>query len=152
MENTMLYNVPLALWEFVKSIFNYEPVRKPYVSNVFYNFDILMNTLTGGNWRITISARTGFYNKHRSARHGYSRKFWALVASIVDYTFYPMDGPGHCEQAYIWARDNVLDGNADEIGFMHGPKWSLVILLCVIILGCIPLIPILKIGKLLKLY
>jgi len=152
MKNTLLYNIPIALFGVLTALVFYKPVQPNYIVNMFYFVDILMNALTGGNGTITVSARTGFYDRHKPARHAYSRWFWDKAARIINFTFYPMDGPGHCEQAYVWARDNVLQGKDDEIGFMHGPKWSLVILMLVIILACIVLIPVLRIGKLFKLY
>lgn len=50
--------------------------------------------LCGGDEDCTISATTGyFYLEDRSF-------FWAMLQWIIDKTFYPVDGKGHCLKAY----------------------------------------------------
>lgn len=71
---------------------------KQYIYNVFVGVDQLANALAGGNPDGTVSARCGYNSKHRGGR------YWPTLEAIIDYTFLPLDGPGHCWQA--WEGDN----------------------------------------------
>lgn len=152
LKNTLIYNVPLALFGVICATFFIRPVQPNYITNMFYHVDILMNALTGGNGNITISARVGYYKDDARLHGRKSVKFWRFAERIIDYTFYPMDGPYHCEQAYIWSKEYVIQNKDLDVQYMHGPTWSLVLLMFIIIFACVLLIPLLRIGRIFRLY
>lgn len=65
-----------------------------WLRNLFLSLDQLMNTLVGGNPDLSISARVGYHQAHST------NIWWSLLGDIIDSTFYPIDGDGHCLQAY----------------------------------------------------
>lgn len=67
-----------------------------YWLNVGISLDKLGNSLSGGSHKITISARTG---KHAN-EPGAFKTYWQLQESIINFAFYPVDGPDHCQEAY----------------------------------------------------
>ena len=67
-----------------------------YVQDVFVAVDRLGNALTGGSDENTISGRTGHW---ANIRRGFWRRPWALLQSIIDITFYPLDGIDHCKRS-----------------------------------------------------
>jgi len=76
--------------------------KMTYVKAVLIGLDQLGNALSGGNPDCTISGRTGFFQ--------YNARFpmviyWRINAFIVDLTFYPFDGHGHCRQPYELEKD-----------------------------------------------
>ena len=152
MKNTMLYNVPLALFGALKALLYIKPLFPNYVVNLFYHTDILLNALTGGNGTLTVSARVGFYANHKKTRCSFCKTLWRRAESLVNYTFLPMDGPNHCEQAREWALEFSIPYDGSDIEFMHGPTWSLLLLMIVITVACLFLIPILRLAAILRIF
>lgn len=72
-----------------------------YIYNLLVAIDQLGNTIAGGYHDTTISARVGFFA--REATHG--RAFWKLLEKVIDFTFYPLDGPGHSYKSYLDDKD-----------------------------------------------
>lgn len=68
---------------------------KTYLGRLLIAIDQLGNALSGGNEDVTISARLGYLNLTRDIW------FVKVLVFVVDTTFFPVDGPGHCEQAII---------------------------------------------------
>lgn len=68
-----------------------------YLGNLFVSFDQLGNAFAGGNADNTISARVGFFANHGDK--GY-RWYWRMLERIINFTFWPIDGEGHCHIAY----------------------------------------------------
>lgn len=69
-----------------------------YLMNVFIAIDQLGNALAGGNPDITISARVGYFANYKpSTKEALN---WKLFERIIDTTFWPVDGKGHCLQSY----------------------------------------------------
>lgn len=68
-----------------------------YVKEILVAIDQLGNAIAGGSSQCTISGRTGYY-----AINAYASILWYWIALqfIIDFTFYPWDGKGHCFQAY----------------------------------------------------
>lgn len=73
-----------------------------YAKAVLVGIDQLGNAIAGGNPDCTISGRIGYYQEH--ARRPYVW-YWNMLAFVVNLTFYPWDGPGHCAQAYEKEKD-----------------------------------------------
>ena len=90
---------------------------------VLVAIDQLGNAIAGGNPDSTISARVGFFSVHAKRGKGY----WIVLQSIINFAFYPIDGPGHCYQA--WQSDK------DE-HFKRGSDFTRVILSVFIIIAC----------------
>tara|TARA_R110002072_G_scaffold7503_2_gene40930 strand:+ start:726644 stop:727219 length:576 start_codon:yes stop_codon:yes gene_type:complete len=72
-----------------------------YFSHLFVSIDQLGNVVAGGNSDNTISARVGYYTNHY---YPYTESevpwYWSLLERIINTTFYPVDGPNHCHEAY----------------------------------------------------
>ena len=59
-----------------------------YIINVLASFSVILNTLTGGSYRNTFSARTG-----AAARH---EKKWAVIVEKI-INLIPIFSKNHCE-------------------------------------------------------
>jgi hypothetical protein len=68
-----------------------------YAKEVLVAFDQVGNALAGGSSQCTISGRTGYYAIHSVEAMLW---YWVSLQFIIDTTFYPWDGKGHCKQAY----------------------------------------------------
>ena len=68
-----------------------------YLGRILVAIDQLGNTVAGGNPDCTISGRTGYYANHAV---GLTRWYWVTLQAIINFTFYPLDGPDHCHYAY----------------------------------------------------
>lgn len=79
-----------------------------YFSHLFIAVDQFGNALAGGNPDNTISARVGYYNHHYYEKNKVPW-YWSLFEQIIDTTFYPVDGRGHCHEAYHNDAGEVFD-------------------------------------------
>lgn len=79
------------------------------------------NALAGGNPDVPISARVGVYSK---------RGCWwfSVIEAIIDCSFYPADGNGHCWNAYL---------DDPKEGVSKGPFASLVAVSVFAVLGSV---------------
>jgi hypothetical protein len=75
-----------------------EVKKMPYWLNVLIAIDQLGNTIAGGNPDNTISGRVGFFasDLHLSK----IKSYWKALEQIIDFTFEPIQGPGHCFRAW----------------------------------------------------
>ena len=82
-----------------------EVQKMPYWLNVLIAIDQLGNALAGGNPDNTISARVGFFASrfHKSKIKAY----WKGLERIIDFTFEPLQGPGHCFHAWESEQDET---------------------------------------------
>ena len=69
---------------------------KNYLTNTLIALDQLGNALAGGNPDNTISGRTGHFARVATGSQGL---FWRTMERVIDWAFYPLDGPNHCQQA-----------------------------------------------------
>lgn len=84
-----------------------------YLINFFISIDQLGNVIAGGNPDNTISSRVGYYTRyHESDKNPWH---WKIFEAIIDFTFYPIDGPEHCHQAYHSDAGEVFDENTSDI-------------------------------------
>ena len=99
-----------------------------YFKNVLVSVDQLGNTICSGNPDNTISARVGYFSQvNRNA----SRWFWKFLEKIINFTFWPIDGPNHCQLAFEADPEEIFnDSNGD---------FFRVLISIVIILVCIPI-------------
>jgi len=68
-----------------------------YIKNILIAIDQVGNTLAAGNPDNTISGRTGYFAKYAK---DYARWYWLTLQLIINVTFFPFDGWGHCAMAY----------------------------------------------------
>ncbi len=99
-----------------------------FVSHLFLSIDQLGNALAGGNSDNTISARIGFYNHHSSPKNEVSG-YWKFLEWVIDTTFEPVDGKGHCHEAY--------HNDAGEIFDSEITRFFIVIASVIIIVSCV---------------
>lgn len=81
-------------------------MKKPnntYAKEVLISLDRVGNALSGGNSLCTISGRTGYYAQFSLMS---VRWFWVILEKVIDFAFYPIDGKGHCYQAFLKETDN----------------------------------------------
>lgn len=83
-----------------------------YVKNILVGVDQTGNAVAGGNPDVTISGRIGYYSHHA---HSSVRWFWIILEFIVDATFYPLDGKGHCHTAYHLDEDENYNPKQNPI-------------------------------------
>lgn len=91
--------------------------------------DKLGNWLSGGNIEHTISARVGKYSNEDDYNPG-----WKLLEAIINFAFYPIDGPEHCFQAL---NKEITKDPSDD--FKEGSKFMKVILSVIVVIFCIPI-------------
>ena len=90
---------------------------------VLVAIDQLGNAIAGGNPDATISARVGYFSEMANR----AKSYWKSLESIIDFAFFPIDGPKHCYQA--WQADK------DE-QFKLGSDFMRVILSVIIVVVC----------------
>ena len=82
-----------------------------YLKNVLVSIDQLGNTICGGNPDNTISARVGYF---ATVSQSATKYFWKGLEKIINFTFWPVDGPNHCLQAFEEDPEEVFyDDNGD---------------------------------------
>jgi hypothetical protein len=79
--------------------------KMSYWLNVLIAIDQLGNAIAGGNPDNTISGRVGFFasDLHQSKIKAY----WKALERIIDFTFAPLQGPGHCLHAWEGEQDET---------------------------------------------
>ena len=103
-----------------------------YLGKILIAIDQLGNSIANGNPDCTISGRTGYYANHAIQQTAW---YWEMLQSIINFTFYPLDGPDHCHYAYH-KEENEDYQPAKGIVIMF-------ILSLITIVSCIILIPFL---------
>lgn len=114
---------------------------KKYAGNLMVALDQLGNALAGGNPDSTISARIGYFSEIAESVDPILAPFWKLLRAAVDFTFYPIDGPGHCVKAYHNDSGERFRQGSD---LARGVLTGLVLIFCPVIGVILRLIP----GKL----
>jgi len=99
-----------------------------YLSNFFIAIDQLGNVLAGGNPDNTISSRVGYYTEVYYSEDKVPLK-WELFRSIIDSSFYPIDGVNHCKEAYYNDAGEDFDPDTSDI--------AIAFLAIIIIAGCV---------------
>lgn len=85
-----------------------------YLNNFFVSIDQLGNVIAGGNPDNTISSRVGYYNKHNTTTEKAPLQ-WRIFETIINFTFYPIDGEDHCHEAFHNDAGEEFDGNTRNI-------------------------------------
>jgi hypothetical protein len=79
--------------------------KMPYWFNILIAIDQLGNAIANGNPDNTISARVGYFasDVHSSKLKAY----WKTLEWIINFTFEPVQGPGHCYHAWLAETDET---------------------------------------------
>lgn len=85
-----------------------------FLGNFFVSIDQLGNVIAGGNPDNTISARVGYYNRHKKSG-GKVPWQWRIFEKVIDFTFYPIDGEQHCHEAFHNDAGEVFDDRTNNI-------------------------------------
>ncbi|SEA35568.1 hypothetical protein [Microbulbifer marinus] len=100
--------------------------KMSWIRGVLIAIDQLGNAIAGGNPDATISARTGYFaNKHETPL----RPWWKAMEKVIDFTFEPLEGRGHCLRSF----------EADEEEHWEGSDIMRGLLGIIIVAACIPL-------------
>ena len=100
-----------------------------YLKRVLISIDQLGNALCDGDPDTTISARLHWLSEIQN-RDEWGAKYFTILRRIVDYSFYPFDGEGHCYQAYYSQPHKTLRGSKvalSVLGFFIGISCVLII-------------------------
>jgi hypothetical protein len=104
----------------------YEKVKIRYLFNLLVAIDQFGNAICGGNPDCTISARVG-YNVIRIKTA--AKYYWKTIASIIDYTFWPLQGWGHCYDAYLADKADTIHNN--DGAFFRALMTVIIVFTCV---------------------
>jgi uncharacterized membrane protein len=104
-----------------------------WLVNTFKAQDRFLNALCGGHADNTISARVGY---HITAGGHWHSPFWRGLALMIDSTFKPIDGDGHCEQAYAQEKNYFYSHSGNDV--------ARAILGVIVFLSCLLLWPIIR--------
>jgi hypothetical protein len=81
-----------------------------WLLNVLIAIDQLGNAITGGNPDNTISARAAYFAKFSNSKF---KKFWIIIEKIIDKTFEPVDGKGHCLKSFHHEKGHKFGEGSD---------------------------------------
>lgn len=96
-----------------------------WIKGVLIGIDQLGNAIAGGNPDATISARTGYFANEVESAFKY---YWKTMEIIINFSFYPIDGPNHCYEAYLEDKDERNEAGSD---FMRAVLGLIIILFCI---------------------
>ena len=96
-----------------------------WIKGVLIAIDQLGNAIAGGNPDATISARTGYFARERESSLWF---YWKTMELIINYAFYPVDGPDHCYQSYLADKDESNTAGSD---FMRAVLGLMIIVFCI---------------------
>lgn len=88
-----------------------------YLKNLLIALDQFGNVIAGGNPDNTVSARVGKFN-HDADQGLKVGWYWIVFKKIIDFAFYPIDGPGHCHEAYFSDIGETFDTETNNIAFI----------------------------------
>jgi len=95
-----------------------------WITGVLIAIDQLGNAIGGGNPDSTISARTGYFARVQETPF---RPWWRAMEAVIDFTFSPLEGPGHCYRAYLDDDEEHWEGS----DLLRGLLGVIVILACI---------------------
>lgn len=98
-----------------------------YFKNILVAVDQLGNAICYGNPDVTISARVGYYSQVERVYLYY----WRTLEKIINFTFWPVDGPNHCKEAFEADPEEVFN---DSFG-----DFFRILLSAIIVIACIPI-------------
>jgi len=81
-----------------------------WILRILIAIDQLGNAIAGGNPDATISARVGYFSQKEHCPYQW---YWKTLEWIIDFTFYPIDGPNHCLHAFQRDKDEMFRRGSD---------------------------------------
>lgn len=102
---------------------------KGWLWAIFMGFDQLGNAIAGGHPDVSVSARLGYLTTERR-----DSEWFDAVADLVDWAFWPVDGPLHCY--YAWQALKI-ENMAEKA--RRGNDVGLVILTLFVLVFIVPL-------------
>lgn len=105
------------------------------IKAILLGVDRLGNALCGGDFRFTVSGRTGYFAATKNNR------YWKFLEWVIDSTFYPIDGARHCYKAYQWEKGKK---------YRRGNDIALIFLSVIVIASCVILAPIIYLISVVK--
>lgn len=128
-----------------------KPHHPNYFINLFYYTDILGNAFSAGNALVTVSARLGLIARTYSTKvDSWVKSFWLFSEKVVNESFYPIDGEGHCWQAAEWTLKEIKV-NGKPVNIHEGPVVGLIVLTLIVTVSCIVLYPLIRLLHKLRL-
>lgn len=98
-----------------------------WIGGVLVAIDQLGNAVAWGNPDATISARTGYFANEVETTF---KLYWQCMEWIINFAFYPIDGPDHCHREYLKDKDQHNEAGSDLVRGVLG---------IIIIVSCIPI-------------
>lgn len=99
-----------------------------YFKNVLISVDQLGNAICGGDPDNTISARVGYFSQ---ADRSVKKWYWKALEKIINFTFWPVDGENHCQEAFEADPEETFYDNRGDV--------ARVFMSIIIIASCIPI-------------
>lgn len=99
-----------------------------YLFNVLVSVDQLGNTICRGNPDNTISARVGYFSQ---VSRSFNRWYWKTLEAIINFTFWPIDGPNHCQDAFEEDPEEIFHDNNGDV--------FRVLMSIIIVASCLPI-------------
>ena len=90
-----------------------------HIYKIAVGFDQWACAIADGNIDSTISATAGRYMNEDA--------FWFTMSKVIDWTFEPVDGPDHCDDAYIKDRNEEFEQGLKPLMFIFTIAGCLVI-------------------------
>jgi hypothetical protein len=109
-----------------------------WINGVLVGIDQLGNAIAGGNPDATVSARVGYFSQLEECRFQW---YWRLLEWVIDTTFYSIDGPRHCYQAFRADQDERFQDGSDIARAVLG---GFILLACPVIAFMIRLLVLIK--------
>jgi hypothetical protein len=99
---------------------------KYYLINLGASISQLIHALFGGHSQVAVSGKVG-YKVSQSDLH-----YWKLIEKVIDFTFYPIDGKGHCVMSYNKdPSENYQKGISS--GFWFGVMCAIIVPICIVL-------------------
>ncbi len=84
----------------------------PKIITILITIDRIGNAIAGGNPNAVISARVGYFSSKKKTPF---RRYWQFLEIVINFSFYPIDGPNHCFRAFQNDKNN---------NFIHGSDFA----------------------------
>lgn len=88
-----------------------------WIQGVLIAIDQLGNAVAGGNPDVTVSARTGYFANRSDSPF---KSYWKIMECIINFAFYPIEGPDHCYKSYLSDNENRHEQGNDFMRALLG--------------------------------
>lgn len=70
---------------------------------LMHSLDCFLNAVSDGHYKATISGRVGRFELTKP-----HSRYWKTLGKVIDETFRPLQGGGHCYKEYLWEKRNGI--------------------------------------------